>query len=934
MKQLHKFSSKIFFIALSAIAIFCLVPLGASAQRLLKKNITTPLTPNATKPATTTTIPQVNNANNSRVIASPSNSNDTIPPADSAGLSNDSLNKTKVDTFSLKLSKDTLDAPIKYYAEDSAVILIQDKRIILYGKTKTEYQDITLTAPRVELDQQSNVMTAHNMRDSLGDVIEEAQFQQGENAFTSDTIRYNFKTQKGLTVNTITASGEMFVHGLYVKKVSESVTFVKEALFTTCNLDQPHFAFKASKLKVVNKKLAVSGPTHPEFEGVPVPIYLPFGFFPMSQGRHSGFLPPAFATNEQYGIGLEGLGYYKVMNDYWDVKVYGNVYSYGGWSGNVNPTYRKRYRYSGALNFGLQRTKMNFKGDPDYFVNKSFTLNWNHSADSRARPGTSFSASVNASSTTYNKYVPNSPNLNFQNMLGSSITYSKTWADKPYNLTVSANHNQNNQTRLVNVSLPDLGFTVSTLYPFEKKESAGAKKWYEQLGIAYNGNFRNQLSFYDSAFKLRNLIDTLQWGARHSIPITLSLPPIMGGAVVVSPSISFSQVWINQKFRREWNPITKKLDTTITKGFFVDQQSSMGLSFNTAVFGTYQFKNSNIIAIRHVMRPSISLNYQPDFSKKHFYSTIVDTTGYIARFSEFEGALYTGYGEGKYGGMSFQLDNNLEMKLKPKKPKGGAEALDSTLTDPGTEAAENRKVRLIDGYGLSTSYNFFADSMKLAPIQLYFRTNLFDKINITANATWDPYLTDERGRDYDKLAWGNGSAGRITTGSVSVSTSFQSKPKDEKKDQLKQQQLSQLKNDPALLADQQRLMDYMRQNPAEFVDFNIPWSINLSYSLFFREQFKADYSGFEKIFSSSANFSGSFNLTPKWNFSVNGYYDFDTKSLQTFQMGISRDMHCWQLSINVAPVGPYHFFSFTINPKSSMLQDLRINRSRSFFAGY
>ncbi|MBL7743606.1 MAG: LPS-assembly protein LptD [Chitinophagaceae bacterium] len=923
MKQLHEFTSKFLFSAILTVAIFCTLTCRVEAQRITGRNITRPLT------GADTVKPRLPNATAPRVIA---NTADTKAISDSSRLNNDSL-PLRTDTFSLKLSKDTLDAPVNYAADDSAVVLIADKRIILYGKTKTEYKDINLTAPQVELDQQSQVLTAYNHKDSTGQVTEEAHFVQGENSFTSDTIRYNFKTQKGFTINTITQQGEMFVHGAQVKKVDEKVTFVKNGLFTTCNLDEPHFAFKAERIKVVNQKLAVSGPAHPEFEGVPVPVILPFGFFPLSQGRHSGLLPPQFETNDQFGIGLTNLGYYKVMNNYWDVKVYGNIYSYGGWSANINPTYRKRYRYSGAFNFGLQRTKFNFKGDPDYFTNKSYTLTWNHQVDSRARPGTTFSASVNASSTSYNKYVSNNPMQNYNNLLGSSIAYSKTWTSQGaksnnYNLTVSANHNQNNQTGLVSLSLPDIGFSVSTMYPFQKAESVGSKKWYEQLGIGYNGNFRNQLAFYDSAFKLRNLIDTLQWGARHSIPITLSLPPILGGAVVVSPSISYSQVWINQKFQRTWNNTTKKIDTTVTKGFYMDHQSSMGISFNTALYGTYQFKKSKIYAIRHVIRPSISLNYQPDLSGKHFYTTQVDTSGYTARFSEFEGALYTGFGEGRYGGMSFQLDNNLEMKLRPKKSKES--------TDTTGEKPDYKKIRLIDGYGFSTSYNFFADSMKLAPFQMYFRTNLFDKINISANATMDPYQTDSRGRSINKYAWSSGKfkPGRITTGSVSLSTNFQSKPRDDKKEKQKQQQLNALKGDPTLIGDQQRLLDYMRQNPSEFVDFNIPWSFNLSYSLYFREQFKSDYSGFEKIFTSTANFSGNFSLTPKWMFSVNGYYDIDTRSLQTFQMSISREMHCWQMSINVTPIGPYRYFNFTINPKSGILQDLRINRTRSFYTGY
>lgn len=910
MKQLRKFSLIYLFKGGLILVIFFTVTCKTQAQRIRQPQIGNPLTSGSD-----TSRPRP--GTNPITILS----TDSIPGPDSL--------PQRIDTFSLKLSKDTLGAPVKYFAQDSVVIMIRDKKIYLYGKTKTDYEDISLTAPQVEIDQQTQILTAFNKRDSTGSVIEEAHFAQGEQGFTSDTIRYNFKTQRGLTINTITQSGEFFVHGETVKKVDDNVTFIKNALFTTCNLDEPHFAFRANKLKMVNKKLAISGPTHPEFEGVPIPVYLPFGFFPLSQGRHSGLLPPQFATNDQFGLGLEGLGYYKVINDYWDAKFYGSIYSYGGWTANVNPTYRKRYRYSGAFNFGLQKTKRNFKGDPDYYSNNSYSLTWNHSVDARARPGVTFSANVNASSTSYNKNVPNNPNLNFQNQLASSITYSKTWIDKPFNLTVSANHNQNNQTGIVNLSLPDVGFTVNTIYPFQKKDFAGSKKWYEQLGIAYNGSFRNQVSFYDSAFQLRQLIDTLQWGAQHSIPITLSLPPILGGAVVVSPSVSYSQVWLAQKFRRTWNASAGKLDTTITKGIFIDQQASFSLSFNTALFGTYRFKNAKVMAIRHVIRPSLGISYRPDLSKQHFYDVQVDATGYMARFSEFQGGLYSGYGEGRSGGLTFQLDNNLEMKLRPKK--------DTTATTEDAGGAENnRKIKLIDGYGFSTAYNFLADSMKLAPLQFYFRSNLFDKINLNANATMSPYQVDARGRDINKYAWQGGrfTPGRITSGSISLSTSFKSKPKDEEKDKQKTEELNQQMNDPTLMADRQRLLDYMRQNPAEFVDFNIPWQVSLSYSLYFSEQFKADYSGFEKIVRSNVNFNGSFNLAPKWNFSVNGYYDFDTKKLQTFTMAISRDMHCWQMSINVTPIGLYRFFNFTISPKSGLLQDLRINRSRSFFTGY
>jgi lipopolysaccharide assembly outer membrane protein LptD (OstA) len=844
-------------------------------------------------------------------------------PANAADtLKKDSLLKTqptdtsinKIDTFDLKISKDSLDAPVEYEAEDSAVVLVKDKKVILYGKTKTVYKDIQLTAPQMELDQQTQILTAVNKLDSAGNLIDRAHFAQGENKFQSDTIRYNFKTQKGLTKNTHTLMSELHMIGTDVKRIGD-VIYSRKGVITTCMLDDPHFGFRYDKVKVVNNKVAITGPIHPEFEGVPIPIYLPFGFFPMKQGRHSGILAPTFTANEDFGLGLEGLGYYKTIGEYFDVTVRANIYSYGGWTANIVPTYRKRYRYQGNLTFSIQSTKYNFKGDPDYVKNKSYNIMWSHASDSRARPGTSFSANVNAGSTFYNKYIPNSPMRNFQNQMGSSITYSKTF--KNSNLTVSANHNQNNQLHLINLNLPDVAYTVNTLYPFQPKEIIGPAKWYEKLGVAYNGSVRSQVSFYDTAFRFKQLIDTLQWGGQHNFPITLSLPPILGGKFLVSPSISYENKWIAQKFRREWNPVDSTVDTTITKGFFMDHKMSFGIGINTALFGTFNFKGPRKTAIRHTIRPNLSFNYSPSFSKSHFYETQIDTTGRRFRFSEFEGSMFGFYGEEDFGGISFGIDNNLEMKVKPKKDT----------------AAEFKKIRLIDGFGFSGGYNFIADSFQLSPISFYLRSTLFEKINITASTTLNPYQVDSFGFPVNKYAWDGGKfkLGRFTTGNLSMSTNFQSKPRDEKKEDERKQKEQELLNDPILGADAQSQLDYMRRNPSDFVDFNIPWSVNLGVSVYFSERLKPDYSGFEKEFSSNLNFSGSFSLTPKWNFSVNGYYDFDTRNLQTFTMSIAREMHCWQMAINVTPVGPYRYFNISISPKSGLLQDLKINRTRYFY---
>ena len=819
----------------------------------------------------------------------------------------------KIDTFNLKLSKDSLDAPVNYEAEDSVVILIKEEKVVLYGKAKMHYKDIDLTAPKMELDQETKILTAVKSVDSTGELIDRAHFAQGENKFQSDTIRYNFKTQKGLTKNTYTMQGEMVMISQDAKRIGD-ILYSRKGTISTCNLDDPHFGFRYDKIKVVNNKVAITGPIHPEFEGVPIPVYLPFGFFPMNKGRHSGILAPTFTANEDFGLGLEGLGYYKVLSPYFDVTVRANLYSYGGWTFNAVPTYRKRYRYQGQMNFSIQNTKYNFKGDPDYVVNKSYSIQWSHSSDSRARPGTTFSANVNAGSTKYNQYVPNDVNRNFQNQLGSSITYSKTF--KNSNLTISANHNQNNSLHLINLNLPDIGYTVNTLYPFQRKDLAGTSKWYDKLGIGYNGTVRSQVAFYDTAVRVTKLLDTLQWGGQHNFPLTLSLPPILGGKFLVSPGISYANKWIAEKVRRSWNSTLDTVETSVTKGFYVDQQVSFNIGINTALYGTFNFKGPKHLAIRHVLRPTLSFSYSPSLSKEHWYRTQIDTTGKLYLFPEYERSLYGFYGPEDFGGMSFGIDNNLEMKKRSKK--------DTT--------SEEKKIRLIDGFGFNGSYNFIADSFKLTPINFYLRSTLFDKINITASTTLNPYLADSTGAPTKKYAWQGEkfSLGKFTNGSLSMSTDFRSKPRDEKKAQERKQMEDQLLNDPLLATDAQSQLDYMRRNPSDFVDFNIPWTISLGLSVFYSLQRTADFRRFETKFRSNLTFNGSFSLTPKWNFSMNGYYDFDTKNLETFTMSINREMHCWQLSINVTPVGPYRMFSFTISPKSGMLQDLKVNRTRYF----
>jgi LPS-assembly protein len=845
---------------------------------------------------------------------------DTIPGKDTL------INKT--DTFDIRVSTDSLDAPVAYKASDSMVLNVPDKKITLFSKANIKYKDMDLSADSIEMDNATQIVTATFRKDTAGVAIGRPVMIQADSKMSSDVIKYNFKTQKGITENTYTQQGEIYVIGERVKKINEKDFFASRAQFTTCNLDTPHFAFRANKLKMVSQKLAISGPIHPEFEGVPVPVYIPFGFFPLSQGRHSGLLPPQFAQSEQFGLGLEGLGYYKVLNEYFDVTLRTNLYSYGGYSLFLTPTYRVRYRYNGQMNLSYQSTRMLSSDAKNEFTNlKTYSINWSHTVDSRARPGTSFAANVNISSTKYNTLIPNNPTLNFTNTLSSSISYSKTW-DTRYNLTATANHSQNNQTRVINMSLPNLSFTANTIYPLQPKDYAGEPKWYHKLGVGLNSTLANQMNFLEEDFNFRKLIDTMQWGAQHSIPIQLSLPQL--GPIQISPGISYQEKWYSSRLTRSWDSVNSKLDTSVSKGLYRASDISFSLGLSTALFGMFDKfgKKSPIAAIRHVIRPTFSVSYKPDLGAKHYYNVQNDTAfdaepggkyrqGHIQRFSYFDGSIYGPPSEGTFGGIGFGIDNNIEAKVRSKKD----------TADGGM-----KKIRLIDGFGFTSSYNFMADSFKLAPFSLYVRSTLFEKINITAGATMDPYQVDSFGYRIDKYMWagkGKFNLGRITNGNVAISTSFQSQAKDKKAAQQKEDAL----REGAILTpeEQQAQLAYTRSNPAEFADFNVPWSLSLSYSMSFSRAFKTDYSGWETTIYSNLSWNGDFNLTPKWKVGMNGYYDIKTSKIQTFTMYISREMHCWQLSINVTPVGLYRTFNFTISPKSGILRDLRINRTRYFY---
>ncbi|QEC68992.1 LPS-assembly protein LptD [Panacibacter ginsenosidivorans] len=832
---------------------------------------------------------------------------------DSATLKDTSGTIITVDT--LNYSKDSIDAPIDYSAEDSGVLIIKDKKFMLYGKAKAKHADIALDANTIIYDQATQVITAYGGTDTSLGALNKPKLVQGETESTSDTIAFNMKNQRGLTKNTYLKEGEMFVAAQRFKKISKDEGFGYRTTFTTCNLDTPHFDFRAKKIKIINNKIAVSGPAYPEFEGVPMPIAIPFGIFPLNRGRHSGLLPPQFASSQDFGLGLEGLGYYKVLSDNYDVTIRGNIYSYGGWSVNITPDYYKRYKYKGNLNLAIQKTKI-LNSSPsskeEFTTSNSFFITWTHSRDPKARPGTSFSASVRAGSTKYNQYVTNNSYTNFQNQLSSSITWSKNWSQGKYNLSVSANHDQNNNLGLVNLRIPTVNFSATTLYPLQPKDFVGIPKWYQKLGVSYTGTVLNQMSFYDSAFSFNKLLDTAQWGVEHRIPISLTLPPL--GPFTVSPSISYSERWYGQILNKRWDDKTDSLITTIQRGFYTAREVSFGISANTRIFGTFNFpKSKGIKAIRHEVKPFISMSYKPDLVSQYYKTVQIDSSGEnFSTYSVLQGGVLGTYSQGKFGGLSFGIDNLLEMKVKDKKD---------------TSASATKKIRLIDGLGVTGGYNLIADSLNWSPFSFSLRSTLFDKINITGSASMDPYGVDTFGRRVNRLLWKEGKIGRLTNGSLAISTSLKSKSKDGKTDK------ERIPVDETLTPDEQlQQLEYVRNNPSEFVDFDIPWNVSLSFSLSFYRTLSPNLKDYVTSISSNLSVNGDFSLTPKWKIGGNTYFDFKTAKIQQLSMFITREMHCWQLAINVTPVGLYRSFNITLNPKSGILRDLRINRSRFFYS--
>ncbi len=803
---------------------------------------------------------------------------------------------------------------VDYKADDSIRLDVANKKMFLYKNATIKYQKTELVADYIELDMDQNLAFASGVADTAGNIIGKPKFKDGAQEFECLELKYNFKTGKAFVKEIITQEGEGYIQGKLTKRMSDSIYCVRSGWYTTCDQhDHPHFYIRMSKAKLIKDKKVVSGFANLYIEDVPLPLAIPFGFFPITKKGTSGIIMPTYGEERMRGFNLKDGGYYWYINDYVDLTTTGTIYTNGSWGLGLGSNYRKRYKFSGAFSFTTSHNRYSDKGLPDYSVSKDWSLRWTHSQDAKANPYSSFTASVDISSANNNYY--NATNINdiADQRKQSSISWQKKWPNGPFNLTASFTHNQNSRDSSISLSLPNVNLRMSTIYPLRRKERVGQMKWYENIGLSYNAELRNNIQTKESELgeSFKHMARDWQNGFKHNIPLSTSINIVKD--LSISPSFNYTGVaYLSSIRRKDWVSDTLLPD----KGYFPDTDTiyglhyahnysaSVSLSYNPTIYGMYQFKNPNskIFAIRHVVRPSASVNYTPKMGvrRSKYYKTYVDANGQENEYSIFDGKLYgVPSGSQESGGLTLSLDNNVEMKVRNDKDTTGDEQF--------------KKIKLLESFRLSTSYDFFRDSLKWSTIQLSARTKVFNnRVNINLTGTLDPYAISAKGQRYNKYA---GGIGRLTRVSASTGIQFSAdkgKKKEEKDDRL-------------------------NGHYDEYMDFEVPWSISIDYTFNLSKSYRTNNApGATKPLSSNTisqifRVNGDFSLTPKWKFGVSTGYDVQAKEVTATSFNISRDLHCWEMTFSCIPFGTHQSYNFQINVRSSLLQDLKLTKRDTWY---
>lgn len=811
-----------------------------------------------------------------------------------------------------KRKRTTIEAQVKRKARDSIIQDITTHKVYMYGEAEVNYQDITLKAAYIEVDFNTNSIFAAGLEDSTGKLIGVPEFSQGGQTFKAKKMTYNFNTQKGIIQQVLTEDQQGFLHGTKVKKEEDNSINVLHGSYTTCNLEEhPHFSFKFKKARVIPDNKIVTGPAYMEIEGVPTVLALPFGIFPNKSGQTSGIVIPTYGESQNRGFFLENGGYYWAISDYMDFQVLGDIYSRGSWAIKPRFRYKKRYKYNGNFNFGFGQNVVGTKDAPDYSKTTDFKIRWTHSQDPKARPRSSFTANVNIVTSNYVKYNVVDVQDYLSNEFQSSVAYQTNWANK-YFLTASANFRQNTKTHQVDVSLPHLTFNVNRFYPL--KRSGGKKRFYEDLSISYNLDAKNTIQTLDSLlFEPGTIQNDMQNGALHKIPISLPLKVLKYFSLSNSINITdrmYSR-YMNQYY--QYDTIFDGGDTLLPgvqidtiSGFRNAIDYSFNSSLTTKVYGMLRFKKGPLRAIRHVFTPSIGFSYRPDFGSEKwgYYGTYLDPDGDEIQYSHFQGSVYGSPPGTKSGAITYSFSNNLEIKVPSKK---------DTLTGM-------KKIVLIENLTFSGNYDLAKDSLNMSYLTVTGRTRLWKNMSIQYASLWDPYVVTDDGTRINRWVWDEyHTLFRWVNTSWNLSLNLKLGDKDFKK-----------KEKPKEATEDE--WDEIQQNPDNYIDWDIPWSLNMSYSFQYvtKEIYTSGYREIDDRIVQTLGVNGQINITPKWKFTFRTGWDFTNNQLSYTSVNIYRDLHCWEMRFSWIPIGARQSWNFSINVKASILQDLKLNRKKDF----
>ncbi|PKP35188.1 MAG: hypothetical protein CVU00_03520 [Bacteroidetes bacterium HGW-Bacteroidetes-17] len=828
------------------------------------------------------------------------------------------------DTIISRTSNLGLGANVEYESKDSIRFEMNTSRVHMYEDAKIVYDKIKIDADYILIEFNTNELIAEGVKDSTGVLVGNPVFTEDEKVYKSKYMKYNYKTKKGFIKDVVTEDGEGFLHGTEIMKLANNEINVSHGSFTTCsNIEHPHFEFRFNKSKVIPGKKIVTGPAYLVIEGVSTPLAIPFGMFPNKTGQRSGIVMPRYGESANRGFFLENGGYYFAINDYLDLKVTGDIYSRGSWAIKPIVNYVKKYKYRGSLDLGYA---INITGEDNENTSKDFSIKWSHSQDPKARPNSTFSANVNIVSNKFNSYNSQTTAERLANTFQSSISYQTKIAGK-YPLTMRASHSQNTLTKMVTMTLPDMSFSVNQFYPFRKKGKAGQFKWYDNITMSYSMNAKNEVSIADSLLFKPEMFAQIRNGIKHSIPISSNLKILKVFNFNTTAQFNNRNYFSRTEKSRVTETLTNGQDTSYLKldtipGFFNVFDYNLSANISTTIYGQVDFKKTSALrAIRHVVTPSIGFRYQPDFSEPgygyydYYYKNDDHTDS--TQYSYYERNLYGTAPEGKQGSINFSIGNNLEIKVRSKK---------DTIT--GT-----KKIVLIKNFSISTSYNMFADSLKWAPISMNGNTRLFDKLDLNYGSSWDLYTVDSSGNRINTFEWkANKKLLRPINSSWRFGLTFKLKSKMKGSGAAGanegEGEISERTSKTASEAELRNINDH----PEQYIDWTIPWELNINYNFNYSNTNK--YRNFERDKESkivqTLGISGNVSVTPKWKVEYRADYDFENKKISLIDLRILRDLHCWSMSFNWIPLGNYKSWSFSLNVKASVLQDLKLDKKKDF----